>query len=178
MRRFAVSLLAITALTALSACTDPAKDVGGVSGGGSSSSDPSYGGAGRDGVVTETQRLSQLQKEIQSAQVGDRVYFTTDSVSITDEGRQVLQRQAQFLQRYPTVTLRVEGHADERGTREYNLALGGRRAQSVKEFLMSQGVQSSRLATSTYGKERPESTGSNESAWSRNRRAVSVITAP
>ncbi|MCR6632060.1 MAG: peptidoglycan-associated lipoprotein Pal [Magnetospirillum sp.] len=107
--------------------------------------------------------------------MGDRVYFATDSVSLSADSKQTLDRQVAFLRRYPTIALRIEGHADERGTREYNLALGDRRAQSVREYLTAQGVSSSRLSTTTYGKERPEAIGSNEAAWSKNRRAVSVI---
>jgi len=95
-----------------------------------------------------------------------------------DEGdRATLQKQAAWLAKYPQVTLTIEGHCDERGTREYNIALGARRAQAVKEYLVSLGVNSSRLDTISYGKERPVCVESNESCWAQNRRGVSVISA-
>ncbi|MEW5727673.1 MAG: OmpA family protein, partial [Pseudomonadota bacterium] len=80
-----------------------------------------------------------------------------------------------FLKRYPDIRLQIQGHADERGTREYNLALGDRRANSVKEYMLANGISSARLATVSFGKERPEAVGTNESSWAKNRRAVSVI---
>lgn len=108
--------------------------------------------------------------------VGDTVHFDYDKYDITDEDRGTLQRQATWLQKYPSVRVTVEGHCDERGTREYNLALGARRANAVKEYLVSLGVSSSRLDTISYGKERPICTESNESCWAQNRRGVTTIT--
>ena len=107
--------------------------------------------------------------------VGDRVLFAYDKSDLDDRDRQTLQKQATWLQRYPTVTLIVEGHCDERGTREYNIALGARRAQSVKDYLTSLGVSAARLDTISYGKERPVCVDSNEACWAQNRRGVSVI---
>jgi len=107
--------------------------------------------------------------------VGDRVLFDYDRADLDDGDRATLQKQAAWLAKYPQVTLTVEGHCDERGTREYNIALGARRAQAVKEFLVSVGVNSSRLDTISYGKERPVCVESNESCYSQNRRGVSVI---
>jgi peptidoglycan-associated lipoprotein len=107
--------------------------------------------------------------------VGDRVLFDYDRSDLDQSDRDVLQKQAQWLARYPQVTLVVEGHADERGTREYNLALGARRAASVKEFLSSLGVSAARLETISYGKERPMCGESTEQCWAQNRRGVSVI---
>lgn len=174
MRRIALTFTALAAVLAVSACSDPAQQSGGVSGAGSTAgmtqARPPVGG----GVMSEAERLAQMQRELQSS-VGDRVYFATDSVQLSSDARQTLDRQIAFLNRYPSIMLRIEGHADERGTREYNLALGDKRAQSVKEYLMARGVNGGRLTTSTYGKERPEAVGSNESAWSQNRRSVSVI---
>lgn len=109
--------------------------------------------------------------------VGDRVHFDLDRSDITAEGRGTLDKQAAWLARYPSVTISVEGHADERGTREYNIALGARRAASVKEYLVSKGVNSSRMETISYGKERPVCVESTEACWAQNRRGVSVITA-
>ncbi len=107
--------------------------------------------------------------------VGDRVYFAYDRSDLDDADRMTLQKQAAWLQRYPNVTLVIEGHCDERGTREYNLALGARRAQATKDYLVSLGVNAARLDTISYGKERPVCSESNEACWAMNRRGVSVI---
>ena len=108
--------------------------------------------------------------------VGDTVHFALNQYNIEDADKQVLGRQAAWLSKYPAVRVTVEGHCDERGTREYNLALGARRANAVKEFLVAQGVAAGRLETVSYGKERPICTQSSEDCWSQNRRGVSVIT--
>jgi len=107
--------------------------------------------------------------------VGDKVFFAFDRSDIDDRSRGTLQKQAAWLQRYPTVVLTIEGHADERGTREYNLALGARRAQAVKDYLASLGISGARLETISYGKERPVCVQSDESCWTQNRRGVSTI---
>jgi peptidoglycan-associated lipoprotein len=107
--------------------------------------------------------------------VGDRVFFDFDRSDLDQTDRDTLQRQADWLQMYPNVVLTIEGHCDERGTREYNLALGARRAAAVKEFLTSLGVNPARLETISYGKERPVCAESAEDCWQRNRRGVSVI---
>ncbi|MFT4002311.1 MAG: peptidoglycan-associated lipoprotein Pal [Rhizobium sp.] len=107
--------------------------------------------------------------------VGDRVFFVVDSSSISSEAAQTLDRQAQWLARYPNYSITVEGHADETGTREYNLALGARRAAAAKSYLASRGVPANRMKTISYGKERPVATCDNESCWSQNRRAVTVL---
>ena len=107
--------------------------------------------------------------------VGDRVFFDYDKSDIKAEGRQVLQRQADWLKKYSNVTVTVEGHCDERGTREYNLALGERRATAVKKMLVALGVPANRVSTISYGKERPAVVGSNEAAWAQNRRGVTVV---
>ena len=108
--------------------------------------------------------------------VGDTVHFALNQYNIEENDKGTLSKQAAWLTRYPYVRLTVEGHADERGTREYNLALGARRANAVKEFLVAQGVAAGRLETVSYGKERPICTESGEDCWSQNRRGVSVIT--
>jgi peptidoglycan-associated lipoprotein len=108
-------------------------------------------------------------------QIGDRVFFDFDKSDIKAEGRTTLQRQADWLKKYPNVTVTVEGHCDERGTREYNLALGERRATAVKKMLVALGVAANRVSTISYGKERPAVVGSNEAAWAQNRRGVTVI---
>ena len=109
------------------------------------------------------------------ANVGDRVFFDTDKSSLSDEARATLQRQAAWMELYPNLTFTLEGHADERGTREYNLALGGRRANAAKDYLGSLGVDAGRLNTVSYGKERPVCLESNENCWAQNRRAVTVV---
>lgn len=108
--------------------------------------------------------------------VGDRVYFDTDQSQIRSEARPILDSQAAWLLRYSTVMVRIEGNADERGTREYNFALGERRAEAVKTYLMTRGVPASRIATISYGKENPIATGSDEASWAQNRNAKTSIT--
>jgi len=108
--------------------------------------------------------------------VGDTVHFGYNEYNVQDNDKAVLGRQAQWLAKYPSVRVSVEGHADERGTREYNLALGARRANAVKEYLVSQGVSAARVETVSYGKERPVCTESNEACWAQNRRGVTVVT--
>lgn len=108
-------------------------------------------------------------------QIGDRVQFGYDSYTLSTQARQVLLSQAKWLQRFPNLTITIEGHCDERGTREYNLALGERRANSAKSYLVALGVSENRINVVSYGKERPAAAGSNEQAWAKNRRAVSVI---
>ncbi len=107
--------------------------------------------------------------------VGDRIYFDTDQSTVNDAGRATLGRQAEWLKKYPNYQITIEGHADERGTREYNLALGERRATATRQYLVAQGVPAARLKTISYGKERPDVVGSDEGAWSRNRRAVTIL---
>lgn len=106
---------------------------------------------------------------------GDRVFFGYDEHNLNDEARATVSKQAEWLQQYPNVNVTVEGHCDERGTREYNLALGERRASAVKNYLIALGVDANRLQTISYGKERPAVPGSDPSAWSQNRRGVLIV---
>jgi peptidoglycan-associated lipoprotein len=108
--------------------------------------------------------------------IGERIYFDTDSYEVRSDAQPTLAAQAQWLNRYPAVKVRIEGNADERGTREYNLALGARRANAVREFLVAQGVSGSRIETLSYGKEKPIDGGSGEEAWAKNRNARTAIT--
>ncbi len=108
--------------------------------------------------------------------VGDTVHFALNEYNVEDADKAVLGRQAAWLAKYPSVRVTIEGHADERGTREYNLALGARRANAVKEYLVSQGVSTGRVETVSYGKERPVCTESGEGCWSQNRRGVTTVT--
>ena len=107
--------------------------------------------------------------------VGDRVFFATDQHRLDAQAQSTLQRQAQWLQANPNSSITIEGHADERGTRQYNLALGARRANSVRSYLASQGVAANRMRAVTFGKERPVALCSNDSCWSQNRRGVSIV---
>jgi len=109
--------------------------------------------------------------------VGDRVFFETDSTELTPQARATLDKQAQWLSQYRRYSLTVEGHADERGTREYNIALGARRAQVTRDYLIARGVDGSRMRTISYGKERPVAVCNDISCWSQNRRAVTVLNA-
>jgi peptidoglycan-associated lipoprotein len=109
--------------------------------------------------------------------VGDRVFFESDSTELTPQSVATLDKQAEWLQRYNRYAFTVEGHADERGTREYNIALGARRAQTVRDYLISRGVQGNRMRTISYGKERPVAVCNDISCWSQNRRAVTVLNA-
>ncbi len=105
----------------------------------------------------------------------DRIFFALDSYAVDDESRRTLDAQAQWLAANPNVQVTIEGHADERGTREYNLALGDRRANAARDYLQSRGVAATRMQVISWGKERPAVEGSNESAWAQNRRAVTVV---
>ena len=107
--------------------------------------------------------------------VGDRIYFDLDSYQVSAEARPRLDAQAQWLQRYPSITVRIEGNADERGTREYNLALGARRAESIRNYLIDRGVPAGRIDTISFGKERPIAQGSTEDSWARNRNGHTAI---
>jgi peptidoglycan-associated lipoprotein len=126
------------------------------------------GGVGMGAVVPGSQ-----QDLAQSA--GDRVFFEFERSDISPEAQQTLQRQAEWLQRYPNVTVTIEGHCDERGTREYNLALGERRANAAKQVLIAAGVPASRVSTISYGKDRPVVPGSTEEAWAQNRVAITTV---
>ena len=107
--------------------------------------------------------------------VGDRVFFDTDSSELSDQARATLDKQSQWLSNYNRYAFTIEGHADERGTREYNIALGARRAETVREYLVSRGVSGQRMRTISYGKERPVAVCNDISCWSQNRRAVTVL---
>ena len=109
--------------------------------------------------------------------VGDRVFFETDSTELTPQSRATLDKQAQWLTNYSQYSFTIEGHADERGTREYNIALGARRAQTARDYLVSRGIQATRMCTISYGKERPVAVCNDISCWSQNRRAVTVLNA-
>ena len=132
--------------------------------------------AGQDGNVGGTPVPGSRADFLQTVgQFGDRILFDFDSYEIDAEDRSILDTQAQWLTRYPAVRVTIEGHADERGTREYNLALGDRRANAARAYLESRGIAASRMQVISWGKERPAVEGSNEAAWAQNRRAVTVV---
>ncbi len=114
------------------------------------------------------------QEDFVRSVAADRIFFDTDKFNIDAQDQATLQSQAQWLAKYPNTRITVEGHADERGTRDYNLALGERRANAAKNYLASLGIDSARIQTVSYGKERPQALGSTEEAWAQNRRAVTI----
>lgn len=158
-------LSVVAAVVLLAACESTPTDTGNTGG---------TGGAGGAGMSSSTVRPGSQEDLV--ANVGDRVFFDTDRSTIRPDGRATLDKQSAWLKQNPSTTITVEGHADERGTREYNLALGNRRATAVKNYLVATGINANRITTISYGKERPAVVGSNEQAWSQNRRGVSVVT--
>ena len=159
---FATRFAALALAGALAACTNTVDDQAGGAGAGA-------GGYGSGGPSDPT------SIEYFRANVGDRVFFAFDSSALDPMAQDTLRRQAEWLRANPTRNAVIEGHADERGTREYNLALGARRASAVRNFLVGEGVAADRLRSVTYGKERPEALCSDESCWSVNRRGVTVM---
>ncbi|MDO8874954.1 MAG: peptidoglycan-associated lipoprotein Pal [Pseudolabrys sp.] len=159
LRGVRLAAVLATAL-AISACANQAADNAGAGGAGGAGS-ASTPGSQQDFVVN----------------VGDRVFFETDQTELTALGRATLDKQAQWLTNYGQYSFTIEGHADERGTREYNIALGARRAQSTRDYLISRGIQAGRMKTISYGKERPVAVCNDISCWSQNRRAVTVLNA-
>jgi len=155
-------LCLMAALVLVSACDSMGSDdgSGGANGG--------AGGLGKGAARPGTQ-------EDLVVNVGDRVFFAFDKSDLSTEAQATLDRQAAWLKKYSNAKITVEGHADERGTREYNLALGERRATAAKNYLVAAGIAAARISTVSYGKERPAVVGSNEAAWAQNRRAVTVV---
>ena len=153
--------LALVAALSLAACSSnkAATDGAGGAGAGGYGAGAASPGSAQDFVVN----------------VGDRVFFETDSTELTSTATATLDKQAQWLSQYPRYAITVEGHADERGTREYNFALGARRAQTTRDYLVSRGVNAGRIKTISYGKERPVAVCDDISCWSQNRRAVTVL---
>jgi len=167
MKLLSVSLL--VAAVALSACTNPNR-FGGDAGGPVNPMGGSAMGAGMAGSASDPTSVAFFNQS-----VGDRVLFSVDQSTLTPEGRATLDGQANWLMTNADYQAVIEGHADEQGTREYNLALGARRANAAQEYLVSRGVPASRLRVVSYGKERPVEICSNESCYAKNRRAVTVL---
>ncbi len=159
--RFGKGLLMAVLLVAVAACArTPTTGVGNMG--------PGAGGVGGGGAPGSQQEFL--------VSVGDRVFFETDSSVLTADAQATLDKQAQWLQQYPQYRIVIEGHADERGTREYNIALGARRATAVVNYLVSRGIPQNRLSTVSYGKERPVAICNDISCWNQNRRSVTVLT--
>jgi peptidoglycan-associated lipoprotein len=176
----ALSLLVATLFVA--ACATEPENSGATSGQGSSSS--SANKAGTTSSQPQPQSVSSMSKPSGPApgsvedlvvNVGDRVFFDFDKSSVRPDAAEVLNRQAAWLRKFPNHVVVIEGHCDERGTREYNLALGDRRANAVREYLISVGVSTNRIETISYGKERPAVVGATGSAWAQNRRGVTIV---
>jgi peptidoglycan-associated lipoprotein len=164
MSMFARLFFFTAAALALAACSSSNPDAGAVG--------PIPGG-GPGGISSSQFGPGSQQDLAQTA--GDRVFFDYDKADISPEAQQILQRQAQWLRRYPNVSVTIEGHTDERGTREYNLALGERRAQAVKNVLTALSIPASRIQTISYGKERPAVPHSDDSSYAQNRRGVTTV---
>ena len=167
-------LLAICAVAFLFTACETASNVAVDSASGSSSSSATAAGAGSSSSSSST-TATQMSDAEKLAQVGNTVYFGFDSSELAGEAQATLDRQAAFLNVNPTMVVIIEGHADERGTREYNLALGDRRAVAVRDYLLAKGLNAARVRTVSYGKERPAVSGSNEESWAKNRRAATVL---
>lgn len=155
MRAAAMMLFVVV----LAACSRSATDNVGLTGVGNTGPGGGAPGSQQEFIVT----------------VGDRIFFTTDSSSLTAEAMATLDKQAQWLNQYPNYRVMIEGHADERGTREYNIALGARRSNIVVNYLVSKGVAAQRITSQSFGKERPVAICNDISCWSQNRRAVTVV---
>jgi peptidoglycan-associated lipoprotein len=163
-------ILAIVAATFLLAACETASQVSGDSASTSASNTASSSSAS-----SASSSAADKTPAEKLAQVGDTVNFDFDSAELTVSARSTLNRQAAFLSLNPDLMIVIEGHADERGTREYNLALGDRRATAVRDYLVAKGINSARVRTVSYGKERPAVAGSDEAAWAKNRRAATVL---
>ena len=170
-------LLAICAVAFLFTACETASNVAGDSASGSSSSSASgsASGSATASASSSSTTATQMSDAEKLAQVGNTVYFGFDSSELAGEAQATLDRQAAFLNVNPTIVVIIEGHADERGTREYNLALGDRRAVAVRDYLLAKGLNAARVRTVSYGKERPAVSGSNEESWAKNRRAATVL---
>ena len=158
----------------VAACATTPKDSADSSGSGSSSSESDVS---TEGTITETTGsgiVSGSQEDL-IVNVGDRVFFGYDSSDLDSDALELLQDQVAWLKQNSDVSVTIEGHCDERGTREYNLALGEKRAQAVKNYLIGLGINPDRVSTISYGKERPAVVGSNDGAWAQNRRSVTLV---
>ena len=168
---------AMAAVALVTACESVTEETSGASGAGAAKTEmtktPQKPAAAMKAKMAGPKAGSQADLVIN---VGDRVFFNLDKFSLNSDARATLEKQAAWLKKHSGLTITVEGHADERGTREYNLALGDRRANSAKDYLIAMGISPGRIKTISYGKERPVALGSNEDAWEQNRRATTTVT--
>ena len=156
----------------LAACSTTPKDTADSSGSGSTSTSSDVSSSAE---TTESASIEPGSQEDLIVNVGDRVFFNYDSAELDTDAQELLQDQVAWLKQYSDVSVIIEGHCDERGTREYNLALGEKRAQSVKNYIINLGISADRVSTISYGKERPAVVGSNDGAWAQNRRSVTKV---
>ena len=171
MRKSTQIMLATAVVLAVSGCSNTRNRVGELP----PVDESAYGnGSGTGSGSVGNTIVPGSQADFQRSVSSDTIFFETDSYAIDQTDRATLTSQSQWLQRYPNTRVTIEGHADERGTREYNLALGERRANAARNYLVSLGIDPSRISVVSYGKERPIALGSDAESWARNRRAVSV----
>jgi peptidoglycan-associated lipoprotein len=166
----------LAAALLLASCSSTSDDMAGAAGAAGSGAGAA-GDASRSGIASSAlpgQPVPGSQEDLEVS-VGDRVFFAYDSAVLSPVATQTLDRQGAWLKQYPDILLTIEGHTDERGTTDYNLALGDRRANAVKNYLVALDISPNRILTISYGEERPAEPGDNESAWANNRRAVSLV---
>ena len=167
-------LTSATLVFFLAACSTTPKDTSDSSGSGSTSSSSDVSSSSET-ESAESASIEPGSQEDLIVNVGDRVFFNYDSAELDTDAQELLQDQVAWLKQYSNVSVIIEGHCDERGTREYNLALGEKRSQSVKNYLINLGISADRVSTISYGKERPAVVGSNDGAWAQNRRSVTLV---
>ncbi len=179
-------VIIFAALFLIAACETAPEETASTAGAGAATSSGTSGGVSAEAVSTQPSTSTEVSTAMTSGpipgtqedlvvNVGDRVFFDLDKAVIKAAAEKTLKRQVAWLKQYGGVTVTIEGHCDERGTREYNLALGERRATAVKNYLVALGIDAGRMVTISYGKERPDALGHNEAAWSQNRRGVTVV---
>lgn len=176
---FSAAFLLAACETASTTSSDSASDSASSSASGASSASASSSGSSSSSDTSASSSSSSSDDAITPAEklarVGNTVYFDFDSAALSYDAQVTLSRQLAFLQLNPEAVVVIEGHADERGTREYNLALGDRRASAARDYLLAKGIDAARIRTVSYGKERPAMSGSNETSWAKNRRAATVL---
>ena len=176
---FSAAFLLAACETASTTSSDSASDSASSSASGASSASASSSGSSSSSDTSASSSSSSSDDAMTQAEklarVGNTVYFDFDSAALSYDAQVTMSRQLAFLQLNPEAVVVIEGHADERGTREYNLALGDRRASAARDYLLAKGIDAARIRTVSYGKERPAMSGSNETSWAKNRRAATVL---
>ena len=172
---FSAAFLLAACETASTTSSDSASDSASSSASGASSASASSSSSDTSASSSSSSSDDAMTPTEKLARVGNTVYFDFDSAALGYDAQVTLSRQLAFLQLNPEAVVVIEGHADERGTREYNLALGDRRASAARDYLLAKGIDAARIRTVSYGKERPAMSGSNETSWAKNRRAATVL---